>query len=543
MLFTSWDQETDYETSLQLIHNIGQEICPQSIRERHTDFPWCDIPALLDHRFDYSNLNVDDARLLRQYQAFYAKFEPLVIGVDKQRSAWDSFQESERQCRITNEAFRSWSRGGFRFHPCVESVFHRAQRKISQILGPVPSLEDLHCRFGPGATTRTKKVNASWTRKLGDPLVCSRTAVPYLSEMLHTLPHLLPFEEDEGVADVLVEPGKLQFVPKNAKTYRSIVVEPCLNSMFQLGVCDYMADRLRRAGIDITDQTLNQRLAREGSLTNALATLDLSSASDTVSTELVAHLLPVDWFLFLNRLRSSEVQYGEELIKLEKFSSMGNGFTFPLETLIFSSLAAACCEQGDISTSYGDDIIISTSAVPLLLEVLRASGFSVNTKKSYVEGPFRESCGKDYLLGFDIRPFYFKELLCARHIFALHNFLIERGFDCSFLVDLLHPCLHVWGPPGYGDGHLVGDWTGLRYRRERGWDGFVFETFSFLPRIDVSRLNGYRVLPVYSVYVRDDARETTGLPTRYGHAFCSLPGTRGVRRLSIYTFDRPTFIG
>jgi hypothetical protein len=541
MLFTSWDQESGYEESLEILSKIGNELCPEEFRKRFPSFPWGSISDLLNYRFEYSTLNAEDAYLLRQYQALYSKFEPLRIeGVDRELKAWNSFLESEAQCKISNAAFKSNRLNLFSFGSDVESVFHRAQRKISQIMGNVPSFEDLKPRLGPGASTSTKRMNASWARKFSAPLACSRAAVPYLSEMLHTLPHLLPFGEDEGVVSVDIHPGKLQFVPKSALTYRSIVVEPQLNSMYQLGVCDFLADKLRRAGVDISDQTLNQRLAREGSLTNELATLDLSSASDTISIELVASLLPVDWFIFLSSLRSSEVTYKGQTIKLEKFSSMGNGFTFPLETIIFYSLAFACCETGEVVSCYGDDLIVPSNRYPLLCKVLTSAGFSVNMKKSYVEGPFRESCGKDYLLGTDIRPFFFKELVSCRTIFSFHNFLVSRGFDPTFLLEYIAEHVRLYGPEGYGDGHLVGEWPGRTYNRDRGWAGYVFDSYSFKPRLDTSQCSGYRVLPSYSIYVK--SMDSEALPVKYGRPCCTLPGTQGYRRLSIYTLVVPSYI-
>jgi hypothetical protein len=136
----------------------------------------------------------------------------------------------------------------------------------------------------------------------------------------------------------MIDDGKLEFVPKNAKTFRSTVTEPVLNGLTQLAIGDFLFDRLKRSGLDLRDQTRNQRLALEGSLTGALATLDLSSASDTISRELVYHLLPLEWAHFLGLSRTGHIKYRGQRYTLEKFSSMGNGYTFPLESLIFGLL-------------------------------------------------------------------------------------------------------------------------------------------------------------------------------------------------------------
>ena len=89
---------------------------------------------------------------------------------------------------------------------------------------------------------------------------------------------------------------------------------------------------------------------------------------------------------------------------------MGNGFTFPLETLIFWALTASACE-GDVDSVsvYGDDIICPRERADDVIDTLTMCGFKINLEKSFVEGPFRESCGCDYYKGIDIRPFYKKE--------------------------------------------------------------------------------------------------------------------------------------
>jgi hypothetical protein len=101
-------------------------------------------------------------------------------------------------------------------------------------------------------------------------------------------------------------------------------------------------------------------------------------------------------------------------LKYEKFSSMGNGYTFELETLIFWGLCMGVCRELELEPSqvlvYGDDIVVPVAAYELLSEVLTFCGFTLNSKKSFGSGPFRESCGKDYFLGADVRPFFLKEI-------------------------------------------------------------------------------------------------------------------------------------
>lgn len=56
---------------------------------------------------------------------------------------------------------------------------------------------------------------------------------------------------------------------------------------------------------------------------------------------------------------------------------------------------------------YGDDIIIPQYAAALCSDILNEMGFTVNTDKSYLTGPFKESCGGNYFCGVDITPLKF----------------------------------------------------------------------------------------------------------------------------------------
>jgi hypothetical protein len=121
---------------------------------------------------------------------------------------------------------------------------------------------------------------------------------------------------------------------------------------------------------------------------------------------LVAYLLPDDWFGFLNDVRSPGFTgvFGDG--EYAKFSSMGNGTTFVLETLIFASLCYAVGAKQYLV--YGDDIVIDKAFYQPLVDLLGDAGFQINRKKSFSEGPFRESCGGNYHSGFDITPFYWR---------------------------------------------------------------------------------------------------------------------------------------
>lgn len=279
------------------------------------------------------------------------------------------------------------------------------------IIGDLPPEDALTGVFSGGASTsrsRTKSHPAS--KYLGKAHVTARAAELFQLAMVDTV-----FEDLVGTGALSLEivPGNVMFtVPKNATIDRCACKEPDINMLMQKGLGAYLRKCLRRTGINLNDQSINRSLAHEGSVTGQLATLDLSSASDSVSTELVALFLPEIWFSTLDSVRShvtiiDGVEHGNHM-----FSSMGNGFTFELESLLFYVLAKATAyftgTRGRISV-YGDDIICPSGMSQDLQFVLSHFGFQVNSKKSYFEGPFRESCGGHYHNGLDITPFYLRE--------------------------------------------------------------------------------------------------------------------------------------
>jgi hypothetical protein len=577
-----WDQELSTDQSNEVLSLLSRwhvsMINDKAEADRLTDLLDRSDWASLCH-YDVSLLlSIEDYRHARQVIAFFSKRSDLRLeGVNPKAVAAATFVEAELHCRETNEIFRLRSRGEFLFHPRVESVLHGAQRKISAILGDLPTLDELKLRFGPGATTQVKKRDASARRKLSQAFCCSEDAVGILPDLLEQMPDWsqVPREGVDGpaVCDVRIHNARIDFVRKTAKTDRTIAVEPMLNGMVQLAVGDWISTRLGRSGVNLRDQSKNQELARIGSITGALATLDLSSASDMVAHALVLDLLPMDWVEFLSSVRCSFVETPVGVIRLEKFSTMGNGFTFALESLIFYAVAKAAAEVvgclGAVSV-YGDDIIVPTDAYGLLTECLTAIGFKVNLKKSFASGSFRESCGKDYYSGISVRPCYIKDVLTGKAFFILHNYYVREGFGepASVLLSMISDDLRIYGPDGYGDGHLLGAYHPVRHKSDEGWAGYTFETFTQKANRAFYSLGADYVFPSYSIYVSDNAggcepidpeviREK--LPAAFdrrrwqpsgdfrpdrtqsgyerGHLVDALLGVKGYKRIKIYTLS------
>lgn len=306
---------------------------------------------------------------------------------------------------------------------------------------------------------------------------------------------------------------------------------------------------MEKAGLSTRDQSINAEYARIGSATGLYATIDLSSASDLISYGLVKRLLPESWFNLLAAGRTGSVEVdGQELI-LEKFSSMGNAFTFPLETLIFWAISRAASPHEGVVSVYGDDIIVDSCNFHATVYALQLAGFVVNTDKSFYKGPFRESCGHDCCNGINIRPYYQKHLVSGLTLFTARNFFYRAGDleSCLYLEQFIHPDLKLWGPDGYGDGHLVtSDWVGkiLPKDAKRGYEGVRFDTFSLVPVTQLTRYPGDWVSPLYSVYVSDRGDCTPWYPVGEppgvtkkapdGRPLWPVSGSNGYKRVSIY---------
>lgn len=444
-----------------------------------------DLSSLCLYDPDVLDLPAADQYHLRQCLAYFSKRADIDIGVDRQAAALRKFRGAEEACKLTNECFLAWGQGRFQFRPDVERVLHAAQRKISELLDAVPSYSAIRARFGPGATTQVPKRMACPLVKVKRLPSCSAN----LSHIADALLATLPFGDGEEAyeADVEIHSARIAFVPKTAKTDRAICTEPTLNSMFQLGIGEILADCLKRVGIDIRDQSANQRAALYGSISGETATLDLSSASDTVALRLVDHLFPEEWSSLFRTFRSAEADVDGEIVQLQKISSMGNGFTFPLETIIFWALAQSCSEiyaRGAYRRVlvYGDDIIVPTAAAVPLMEVLVDLGFTPNPSKSFWTGSFRESCGQDYVNGIDVRPLFVSGPLTGADIFRIRNYYYRKGFHLlwKMVESWIHPSIRTRGPEGYGDGHLIDRaYVARRSGDRKGWDGYTFETWAY----------------------------------------------------------------
>ena len=416
---------------------------------------------LADHS-SYSARAIESIRASRSIWSLLKKFpfSRKQCPTDRKAAAREKLINAELQCKCTNEKLRALSESD------IPPFIRLARRYIDELMGDCRSkvMEVISmARPGKGSTVSNRDERVTPFYKFADfPYTCTRAARPYALAMVSGDPQWweilensgrrkeIPFgiwphgnmsraQSQENLFDdcvTYVASDIIQFVPKDATTDRPMAVGASLNMMLQLGVNAWMTGRLKTVGIDLTDQKRNQEWARLGSLLSGqysllygeqFSTIDLASASDTIAYKLVQLLLPSDWFAFLCDLRHVSGELSGATLVYEKFSAMGNGFTFPLESLIFWAVSKAAqevvgipCSRSDISV-YGDDIIVRQKGASAVIEALEWCGFTVNTDKSYITGCFKESCGADFWNGINIRPIHLKRILDEKGLYYLSN--------------------------------------------------------------------------------------------------------------------------
>lgn len=462
---------------------------------------------------DWSNGPSSRNLALTQLAALFSKDEDLQSGIDGEAAAFESFQSAEGGCKRINDAYLE-NRFGMD-NPDVGCILFYTQQKIAEILGEAPSWSSLKPTFGPGAAvTCRKKTSARF--KLSTPPSISKPSCRVLFQMsagvsLWTYAHKHKFN---------VVAGRLEFVPKNYKTKRAIVIGPSLTGMYQKAIGRVMKQKLLKHGIDLYNGQSNQRhRAKVASLTGGVATIDLKAASDSLAYMLILDLIPVDWFELLDALRDDRVVYRNTTYLLEKFSSMGNGYTFELESLVFYALCYGIAKHMNLSvrrdeiTVYGDDIIVPTHLAKEVIRLFPEFGFTVNEEKSFIDGPFRESCGGDYCLGVDVRPFFIRGRMTHHGLVSFYNHLQCKPHQDpgrkirDLILDTLAPKFRIFGPPGYGDGHLVSgavfESYAVPHGRDSGYAGHTFETYVELPyREKGAMIRDYDwLVPAYVTYM------------------------------------------
>lgn len=243
-------------------------------------------------------------------------------------------------------------------------------------------------------------------------------------------------------------------INKNNEKDRPGNCEPFGNILVQKSIGSGIRKTLNsEVGIDL-DQLQHSHRVRIANLN--IATIDLSDASDSVTLALCEFLLPKHVYKLILQARSAMVLGLDGCYYIpKKVSSMGNGFTFELMSMI---LTAICRTLDVTATVYGDDIIISKDKAERLIQLLNEVGFSVNEEKSFIDGPFRESCGANwhseegYVSSFD-----FTYPTSIHDCIVIYNKVMHLSQNESYgCFKILETALRRTIPPA-----LRGEWTYL----------------------------------------------------------------------------------
>lgn len=359
-------------------------------------------------------------RAVRQICSLFKKKKEL-CSEKRIRESLDSY------CQVDDDMYSALPKNS-----STELFMDTAAIIVSQVFKDHEAI-DLIQSHGPGATA--DKINGN--RKF------SQSSITWLSkfdkyvskeEFLYNTEEsaYLDTEGPSVVEESYNLPCRLSYVPKTMKVPRIIALEPCSMQSIQQPIKDYLVDCLEQSPltqghVNFKDQSINRRLALENSLTKKKATIDLSAASDRISTEHVYLLFSVNPGLrdLLFTARSEYVDIFGSLRKLNKFASMGSALCFPVESIYFYTLCiSSILERRNLPPTYpniykisrdvhvyGDDIIVPVDEVDYLCRFFDQFRSKVGLEKSFKKGYFRESCGMDAYAGVDITPTYLRASL------------------------------------------------------------------------------------------------------------------------------------
>lgn len=319
-----------------------------------------------------------------------------------------------------------------------DNILRYARSEIQRVLSY--ATVNFSGRHGPGAVAEGKIPSGEkygWSAIDVDPLYYPFCLREYYSRDVPSF----------GSLGSLSDPRASRWcaVPKSYSKVRAICAEPALLQYMQQSIgkaLSFAIEVCPQCGVGLRHQDANARLALESSAHGYFCTLDLSSASDRLSLELVETLFPRDWFRELSQCRSHRTVFPDgHVLDLKKFGSMGNATTFPVQGLVYWALLVALLRDGGSSIyesrtsvyAYGDDLILPSTHAKPAIALLEAVGLSVNRDKSFVSGSFRESCGMHAYHGFNVTPAYLRTTARTGpglvSMCACANQLYLAGFD------------------------------------------------------------------------------------------------------------------
>jgi hypothetical protein len=291
----------------------------------------------------------------------------------------------------------------------------------------------------------------------------------------HKLQGVFPFEYCGKTAGSSFErpvnhevAARLICVPKTAKGPRLIAAEPAAHQWCQQLVLRFLFDQCKKnfgsSFIDFRDQNKSGDMVLAASLKRDLATVDLSDASDRLTCWTVERICRTNPSL-LRALHAARTRYIKDeisdvpnFLSLRKFASQGTATTFPVMSLVMLCIALGSTlgkkervtwpKIRELRTKvrvFGDDIIIPTYGYGRLVRAMELLQLKVNVAKSYADGHFRESCGTDGYMGYDVTPVKPETLVadspasCQAVVDTINNLFNKGLWNASLSAEYLLP--------------------------------------------------------------------------------------------------------
>lgn len=376
------------------------------------------LSGIVSHIFDTKtgvlrdSAPMDAIVSVRQVCYFFKKFLP----------------EDDRALKLHNLAVRDFENTDTEIRDVDISRLSRFGLVCSFVLPGLDEVQDFKCKHGPGAVLEGYTTNQKWKEVYHGLLDFDRRLLMIGYDLPASLLVDVTDQKEDLQDDPVGPPARLVTVPKSSVALRTITVEPCLAQFVQQGLNDALRreirrDRILRCCLALDSQVPNQVLALEGSRTGDWCTIDLSSASDRLSLQVVKEAF-AHRPRFLKALlasRTPSVKLDSNVLTLKKYAGMGNATTFPVQSVVFALLAITAITQSEkYLTSekvrsaandvrvFGDDIIIKTEHYQAFADWVSCFGLKINQSKTFTGGFFRESCGVDAYRGVDVTPVYLR---------------------------------------------------------------------------------------------------------------------------------------
>lgn len=418
---------------------------------------------------------------------------PIISEKERSSDAEADFLASNRRCELFNNTFDPSTLSGF-----IQSVLGEVAVMIEDAFEACDVLNFStiahSLRVGPGSSSDVQTGTGTFWKLMQSRITFSSVLV---YQVYRACTHVSPLTHVAettrralyGRHDFFNSCAQYLSVHKTRAKNRGICKQPSGNMVLQLATHNSISSVLLRwFDCNLEDQQVkNRMLAKLGSYqkfhmekrTWEFCTLDLTEASNFPAI-IVRFLFPLTFVRWLALIRSAYITVGGNTYEKHMLSTMGNGFTFSLMTLLLSAIVKVLYSFADLPeydtfshhnefgaagdriktwAVYGDDIIVDARVYKPLIQVLSALGFIVNTDKSYSAGPFRESCGGDYYDGYDVRPVFVKDLDTQADIFSLlnrlNNWSVFHSVPLPTALGILRSAL------GEDQNRFVPNWEGV----------------------------------------------------------------------------------